>query len=178
MITTVPGSYAVWGAAMLVFDSRGRIVLVRELEGRPEVGKQPGMRSIPMGERRPGEFFGRTAEREFLEETGWQASVERMLGFFEIQMTGPYKVGIWAYLGRLTGVVGVRSSKTTMDTPPLTVSAFLRLRSFELRPQNREIYARYLDQQKLLGLGVPLSWIDEVAFSVAPPEAKEQMARE
>ena len=163
---------------MLVFDSRQRIVLVEELEDRPEVGKRPGMKSIPMGERRPNEPFIRTAEREFFEETGQEARTERMLGFVEIQMTDDRKVGIWAYLGKLTGRSGSRSSKTVADTPPLSEGAFLRLGSFDLRPGNRQIYANHLYQQKLLELRVPASWINELAFSTAPPEAKIQLARE
>lgn len=177
-LVTVPSSYAIWGAAMLVFDSRNRIVLVEELEDRPEVGKYSGMRSIPMGEKRPNELFGDTAEREFREETGREALVERMLGFVEIQMTNYRKVGIWAYLGKLTGRSGYRSSKTVADTPPLSGSAFLRLGSSDLRPGNLQTYANYLYQQKLLERGVPASWIHEVAFSVAPPEAKRRLARE
>jgi 8-oxo-dGTP diphosphatase len=63
------------GAAAVVFDDNGRILLVRHTYGRLNW-------ELPGGASEPGETFAETALRELREETGLVGRVERLAGIY------------------------------------------------------------------------------------------------
>ncbi len=63
------------GAAAVVLDDTGRILLVRHTYGRLNW-------ELPGGASEPGETFAETALRELEEETGLVARVERLAGIY------------------------------------------------------------------------------------------------
>lgn len=63
------------GAAAVVFDERGRVLLVRHTYGRLNW-------ELPGGASEPGETFAETALRELREETGLAARVEKLAGIY------------------------------------------------------------------------------------------------
>jgi 8-oxo-dGTP pyrophosphatase MutT (NUDIX family) len=172
-----PSDWAIHGVAMLALGSDGRIIMIRELADRPSAGKYAGMASIPMGEIRPGETAEQAAKREFGEETGLGVEVLYPIGFFEIQGPGRDRVGVWAFFGRLTGE---RVARDGGVSEPFTLPErdFLGLNPFDLRPLNNEIYAAYRWQKALLAAGKPMTWIRGIAVSLAPPKARQWLARE
>ncbi len=54
-----------------VLLKEGEILVVHEISTNKGYGKVEGMLSVPMGSRVPGENWFETAQREFLEETGY-----------------------------------------------------------------------------------------------------------
>lgn len=63
------------GAACAIFDSAGRILIVRHTYGRLNW-------ELPGGASAPGEAPDQTAQRELLEETGLRADLDRLTGVY------------------------------------------------------------------------------------------------
>ena len=89
------------GAAVVVFDDAGRILLVRRAPG----ATRPGLWSIPAGYVDYGEEVRAGAARELVEETGLEAEVGEPV-WVATNFHDPAKVtvGIW-FAGRVTGGV-------------------------------------------------------------------------
>lgn len=87
------------GAAVVVFDDAGRLLLVKRAEG----ATKPGFWSIPAGFVDYGEEIREAAARELWEETGLEAEVGEPM-FVASNFHDPEKltVGIW-FEGTVTG---------------------------------------------------------------------------
>lgn len=128
-------SWAIEAAAMVVVRERS-VLLVEENEDREEVGKRKGMLSFPMGKLKKGEGPKAAAQREFKEETGTEALVDYPLGFYQIEMSGGRRAGVWVFKGRLADTYAAVHERCRW----LTGEEFLCLDPFSLRPLVSEIY--------------------------------------
>jgi len=96
----MPQDSPIEGAAAVIFDSSGRILLVRENYGRRRW-------SLPGGAVEPGETPEQTVVRETLEETGVRVGVEHLVGSY------PLEHGFTAHAFRCLVVQGEPSVPTT-----------------------------------------------------------------
>ena len=87
------------GAAVVIFDDDGKLLLVKRAEG----ATRPGLWSIPAGFVNYGEEIREAAARELWEETGFHADVGDA-AFVASNFHDPEKltVGIW-FAGTVTG---------------------------------------------------------------------------
>lgn len=131
------GKWSIRAVAMLV-ENEGKILLVRENGSRESIGKYSGMLSIPMGHIEDGEDPPIAALREFKEETGLSAEIDYSLGFFQLEMAGRRRAGVWAYKGH-----PVSSFREMSSAVWLGEAEFLSLDPFLLRPLNHEIFQLY-----------------------------------
>jgi ADP-ribose pyrophosphatase YjhB (NUDIX family) len=75
MLDGVPAQQTGLGAACAIFDSDGRVLLVRHTYGRRNW-------ELPGGGSEAGETPDETARRELLEETGLHAELDRLTGVY------------------------------------------------------------------------------------------------
>lgn len=87
------------GAAVLIRDGEGRVLLVRRAPG----ATRPGLWSIPAGFVDYGEEIRAAASRELLEETGLRAEVGEVIHVASnFHDPGKLTVGVWFH-GRVVG---------------------------------------------------------------------------
>jgi len=179
-VIPVPNDWEIHGVAVFCLDSDGKIIMVVESDKkeRPRAGKYAGMLSIPMGGVKKGEPAEATAIREFGEETGLEVRIEYPLAFVEIDTPERNRVGVWAFKGELTGNLYTARENERLRVVRLSEKEFLETPSFYMRPRNFEIYNSYVDKRELLGQGVPLGLVRELAIKASPPGARQWLGGE
>lgn len=115
------------GCCVAAFDDARRILLIR----RSDTGRW----ALPGGYAEVNSTPSTNALRELREETGYEASIERLLGVFDnraFASTAPYQFYTLLFRARLTGGAARLSAETTavefhgVDTLPAEMSRFQR----------------------------------------------------
>ena len=177
----LPSDWAIKAIAVLVVDEIDRLIVVKEIQDDPKIGKFYGMTSIPMGHLCMGETAQRAAIREFGEETGKEIKILYPIGFFDILMVGAGlgdRAGVVAFYGRLTGKIVPKEVGQVELLPSMPQSQFQQMNDFQLRPLNRQIYNAWKALNLLVRDGKDPDWISKHLMETIPAQVRRLWAME
>ncbi len=120
----------------VVIQKDNKFLLVKEKTDLAEIGKIHGMYSFPSGFVKPGELPQDAARREAKEETGLDAELENIIGFYLIKGA----LGI-AYRAKL---ISKTESEIDKDIAETSWFSEAEVRKLNLRPANLQILQDYL----------------------------------
>lgn len=115
------------GCSFAAFDGDGRVVLIQRADN--------GRWAVPGGYAEIGSSPAANALREFREETGFEAEIERLVGVYDnrhFASVAPHQFYICLFRGRVTGGAATASSESLEvrlvdpDDPPANMSELQR----------------------------------------------------
>lgn len=124
-------------------DNPNLILCVVENEGNPELGKEAGMLSIPMGHVEKRESSRKAAVREALEETGYRVEINQKIGRYIVSDILSGDVYLCTIKGKLKTNDNIGDNGRIREVRWEPVDSILSGR-FALRPAVKEIVQDYI----------------------------------